>query len=139
MPNSVEQLHEGQELPQLERHISAEDLVRYAGASNDYSRQHWDHAYMVSEGFPGVIVHGWLTFAVMCEAVHGWIVPETADITSFSVRYHRPHLPGHMSCGGRVARIVTDAPAPHAELELWARDASGATTASARVMLTFAS
>ncbi|MET0985335.1 MAG: MaoC/PaaZ C-terminal domain-containing protein [Steroidobacteraceae bacterium] len=138
MPSSITAMREGTEVPPFEREISPADLVKYAGASDDYSPQHWDHTYMVAAGFPGVIVHGWLTFAIMCEAVRRWIPPETAEITAFKVRYHRPHLPGPVSCGGRVARIESAASEPQARLELWAKEASGEVTTTADVTLTFA-
>jgi acyl dehydratase len=93
-----------QEVPFLRREVEAATLVRYAGASEDYAHQHWDHLYMTERGFPGVIVHGWLTFAYMCQAVTNWIPREIADIGSFAVRYHRPVYPGPVLCSGRVVR-----------------------------------
>ena len=77
--SSFEKIQAGDNVPLFERVVDTEQLVRYAGASGDFSRQHWDHEYMVNQGFPGVIVHGWLTFAIMCEAVARWIPPESCD------------------------------------------------------------
>lgn len=125
----------GAELPPFERTIDTAQLVRYAAASGDFEPQHWDHLYMVAHGFPGVIVHGWFTFSVACEAVGRWIPPEVAEVTEFSVRYHRVQLPGPIRCGGHVAEV-------HAEgrrvvLALWVRGADDADTTTATVTLTF--
>jgi acyl dehydratase len=135
--SSFEKIQAGDNVPQFERVIDTEQLVRYAGASGDFSRQHWDHEYMVNQGFPGVIVHGWLTFAIMCEAVARWIPPEVATVTDFTVRYHRPHFPGPIRCGGRVVSTTDDESGRHASLTLWARDGDGMDTATASVTLTF--
>ena len=135
--NAFDDIQAGDSVPSFERIVDAEDLVRYAGASGDFSRQHWDHLYMVSQGFPGVIVHGWFTFAIMCEAVARWIPPELATITGFTVRYHRPHYPGHVRCGGRVVSTTDDESGRCASLALWAKDGEGMDTATASVTLTF--
>jgi acyl dehydratase len=137
MVERFEELVAGTDIPLLQREIGTEDLVRYAGASDDYSRQHWDHAYMVSRGFPGVIVHGWLTFAVMCQAVSRFIPPEVADISAFAVRYHRPHGPGPMTCGGRLTRTSAARGRSQAEFEVWTRDSKGDITATASLTMTF--
>ena len=92
---------------------------------------------MVNQGFPGVIVHGWFTFAIMCEAVNRWVPPEVATITQFSVRYHRPHYPGVVRCGGRVVSTTHDDGGRQASLSLWAKDADGMDTTTASVTLTF--
>ena len=55
-------------IPTLEVEIDRADLIRYAGAADDYVRQHWDHPFMIASGYPDVVVHGWLTFAHMCRA-----------------------------------------------------------------------
>lgn len=51
-------LKAGEVLPVYERAVTTEQLVRFAGASSDFSRQHWDPAFMIENGFPGVLVHG---------------------------------------------------------------------------------
>jgi acyl dehydratase len=134
---SHEELEAGLSLPVLEREIDSASLVRYAGASGDYSPQHWDHLYMVERGFPGVIVHGWFTFAVMCQAVQRLIPPETAELHAFSVRYHRPQRPGRLACGGEVVALRVENAARLADIELWAKDADDALTASGTATLKF--
>jgi acyl dehydratase len=124
----------GDTLPVYEREVTTEQLVRYAGASNDFSRQHWDHVFMVENGFPGVIIHGWFTFAIMCEAVARWLPPEEAAIGSFKVRYHRTHAPGLVRCGGEVVSVDA-AIAGEIVVSVWAEDGAGDKTTSATISL----
>lgn len=121
----------GAECPQLRVEIDREALVRYAGASDDYVAQHWDHPFMIAQGYPDVIGHGWLTFAHMSRAVTNWMPPAVAAIGGFNVRYHRPFYPGTMTCGGRIEVIDGS----KATLSLWARDGHGETIAAGGLWL----
>lgn len=134
---TFDELAEGQEIPELVREIDTLDFVKYCGAADDYARQHWDHLHMTGLGFPGVVGHGWLTFAVMCQAVTAVIPLEIADIRSYAVRYHRPTLAGLLRCGGQVVRKTVGDGRRRAELALWARDADGETIATSPMVLEF--
>jgi acyl dehydratase len=117
--------------------IDRQQLIRFAGAVDDYAEPHWDHLYMVERGFPGVIVHGWLTFAVMCQAVSAWIPLELADLRGFSVRYLKPNMPGLAIYGGRVNSTSQAAGERVAELEIWADAPDGTRLAVGQVSLRF--
>jgi acyl dehydratase len=134
--SSISEISPGLGIPELSRTISTLDLVEYCAGSDDYSHQHWDHLYMTERGFPGVIVHGWFTFAVMCQAVTNWIPLEIADIAHYAVRYHKSTLPGVVSCGGEVVEVNKQG--GRAELKLWARDAAGDVTTTASMTVAFA-
>lgn len=132
---SLADLREGQEAPPLEVVAGRDTLVRYAGASDDYAYQHWDHPKMIALGFEDVVVHGWLTFAYMTRVVTDWIPPEVADIKDFAVRYRKTTLPGPIRCGGQVVRVRDGASGPLVDLELWARDGAGELTTTATMTL----
>lgn len=119
----------GAAVPELKLTVTRADLVRYAGGADDYVRQHWDHPFMIANGFPDVAVHGWLTFAHMCRAVTTWLPPEKWKIAEYSVRYVRPAYPGPMVCGGSV--VASDAGV--LTLALWAKDADGEVTTKASI------
>jgi len=128
-------LREGQELPPLEREITPQQLIRFAGAAEDYSPPHWDHLYMVERGFPGVIVHGWLTVSVMLQAVAAWIPGEIAEIEAYGVRYLQPSRPGRARYGGRVVRKLMEGGQRRIDLEIWAAEPGGARLATGTVTL----
>ncbi|MDP3175865.1 MAG: MaoC/PaaZ C-terminal domain-containing protein [Phenylobacterium sp.] len=134
----INELVLGQAIPELVHTITTADLVRYAGASDDYAPQHWDHLYMSERGFPGVIVHGWFTFALMCRAATDWISPETADVASYAVRYHTVTLPGEIHLGGEVIALMIDGDERTADLKLWAKNTTGVMTTSGTLSLKFA-
>ncbi len=58
----------GGEIPPLTRSAGRSTLVRYAGASRDFNPIHWDHDSAVAAGLPGVVVHGLLQSAWICQA-----------------------------------------------------------------------
>jgi len=119
--DSFAQIAKGVVLPPLDVIIARADLVRYAGAADDYVAQHWDQPMMLAAGFDDVVVHGWLCFAHMCRCVTNWAVPTVATIDSYRIRYLRPLYPGPVSCGGFVEDVHGD----RAELRLWATNMAG--------------
>jgi acyl dehydratase len=125
----------GDLVPNMAVSISREDLVRYAGAADDYVRLHWDHPYMIGKGFPDVAVHGWLTFAHMSRAVTDWMLPAEWNISKYAVRYLRPTYPGALLCGGTVESCSVS----EVRLALWARDGDGTPTTTASMILVRAS
>lgn len=100
---------EGEPIAVLARSASRSDLVRYAGASQDFNPIHWDHGAAVAAGLPGVVVHGLMQSAWLCQAVerHG------GTLGSARFRYRAPLRPaaavqvsGARTAGGWEARIV---------------------------------
>jgi acyl dehydratase len=98
-----------QQIATLERCASRSDLVRYAGASQDFNPIHWDHDAAVGAGLPGVVVHGLLQSAWLCQAVerHG------AQLGQARFRYRSPLRPGvgvrvegTRTAGGWQARLA---------------------------------
>jgi acyl dehydratase len=90
------------ELPELIVTITRQDLVRYAGAANDYLPQHWDQQLMRGQAFPDVVVHGWLGGAHLCRAATDVLSPDRWKLARYAVRYRRPVHPGEVRCGGTV-------------------------------------
>jgi acyl dehydratase len=134
---SFNDVQEGMQLPRTERTIDRVQLVKFAGAVDDYAAPHWDHLYMVQNGFSGVIVHGWLTFSVMCQAVSRWIPLELVDFKSFAVRYLKPNMPGVAHYGGQVTRKAEQGSQRQVEIEIWADSEDGTRLAVGQVVLSF--
>jgi acyl dehydratase len=133
--SSIADVHVGEEVPPLLKDVEAANLVRYAGAADDYVYLHWDKVRVLEEGFPDVIVHGWLTFAYMCQSVSDWIPRELADIESYAVRYRQPTYPGRLTCSGEVSAVRAEEGATRIELDLWAKNSEGQVTATAKMTL----
>jgi acyl dehydratase len=79
----------GDVLLPLTLHMMREDLIRYAGASGDFNRIHWDERFAVGVGLPNVIAHGMLTMALAGQLVTAWIGDPSAVI-GYAARFTRP-------------------------------------------------
>lgn len=89
--------------------VSREQLVRYAGASDDYNPIHYDDAAAKGFGLPGVIVHGMLNMGLIAR----WMMEEAFDgqarLEQYSVRFRQMVQPGHiLAVTGRVRDIADD-------------------------------
>ena len=85
--------------------VTTQQLVRYAGASDDYNRIHYDQAYAVDAGLGGVIAHGMLTMGFMARAVTDWAGP-LGRVRRIAARFTAPVRPGDVV---RVIGRVTSA------------------------------
>jgi acyl dehydratase len=107
----------GQELPELRRVVTREDLVAYAEASGDRNPLHTDDAFARSAGFPGVIAHGMFTMGHMAACLLAW-AGAAATVASVSAAFRAPAYPGdELVAGGRVRDASQDA----VTVELWVR------------------
>jgi acyl dehydratase len=98
--------------------VTTVQLVRYAGASGDFNRIHYDQPFAVEAGLGGVIAHGMLTMAFMARAVGGWVGPR-GRVRRISARFTSPVRPGDTV---RVQATVTapfDGMAMACTLEAW--------------------
>ncbi|WP_425955065.1 MaoC family dehydratase [Xylanimonas sp. McL0601] len=64
-------------------------LVRYAGASGDFNRIHWDEAFATGVGLPDVIVHGMLTMGASVGVVEDW-AGDPGAVVDYQARFTRP-------------------------------------------------
>jgi acyl dehydratase len=64
-------------------------LVRYAGASGDFNRIHWDEAFATSVGLPSVIAHGMLTMGAAVGVVEDW-AGDPGAVVDYQSRFTRP-------------------------------------------------
>ena len=122
----------GDELPELVLNITHGDLIRYAGGANDYLPQHWDRDRMRGDGFPDVVVHGWLGCAHLCRAATAVFTPDCWVLGRYAVRYRAPLYPGEARCGGAVAALHEG----EYEVSGWIKDASGNTVTTATLWYT---
>lgn len=86
---SFDSLAKGDPIGTREYQINRVDLVRYAGASGDFNRIHWDEAFATSVGLPNVIAHGMYTMAVAGNIVSDW-VGDPGAILDYQVKFVKP-------------------------------------------------
>ena len=113
----VDEVEAGQDIPELRRLVTREDITAYADASGDRNPLHLDDAFARSVGFAGVIAHGMFTMGHMAVAVVAW-AGDPAAVLEVSAQFRAPVFPGDtISAGGRVRSV--DAAARIAVLETW--------------------
>lgn len=125
LPSDAAAIAAGTRLPPLALDLTRQQLVKFAGAVDDYERLHFDHLFVIERGYDGVIAHGWLTGALMCRVATQWPPLAHARFTSVRVRYARPNVPGPSTYFGEVVRTFTDGASRHVELELWGENPAG--------------
>ena len=78
----------GATMPPRSQTVEQVDLIRYAGASGDFNRLHWDTEYAATASpTKGVIVHGMLNLALLLRAVGDWVGGDDRLVsTSVSLR-----------------------------------------------------
>lgn len=69
--------------------ITTTQLVKYAGASGDFNRIHYDHPFAVQAGLGGVIAHGMLTMAFVASCVTEAFGP-TSLVARIDARFVSP-------------------------------------------------
>jgi acyl dehydratase len=111
----------GAPLPEVSQPVERLALVRYAGASGDFNRIHWDEEFARSTGLPGVIAHGMYSMAVAARAVSA-LAGDPRAIRRLKVRFSAMIRPGQtLTVRGRVARVDGD----RATVGFWAEDEHG--------------
>ena len=82
-------VEKGFELPGLTVTLKREDLVRYAGASGDFTPIHYSDRMATALGLPGVIAHGMLTMAEAGRVVTDWL-GDPSRLVEYGVRFVKP-------------------------------------------------
>lgn len=103
---SFDEIAVRQELPELSRVVTAEDVRAYADASGDQNPLHQDDAFARSVGFDGVIAHGMFTMGHMARCVVTWAGGDPAAVSSISASFRTPVLIGDVIvAGGTVGSL----------------------------------
>ena len=72
--------------------LKRKDFVKYAGASGDFNRLHYDEPYAKENGNESVFSQGMLTAGYVARMVTDWF--GLNRISTFSVRFQSPVWPG---------------------------------------------
>ncbi len=85
----AEHVEVGHDLPTRTVTVGRGDLVRYAGASEDFNPVHWNPRVAREAGLPDVIAHGMLTMAIAARTVTDW-AGDPAAVVEYRTRFSRP-------------------------------------------------
>jgi acyl dehydratase len=117
MMRSFGEVSAGEELPELRRVVTREDVKAYADAGGDQNPLHRSDEFARGVGFDGVIAHGMFTMGHMAACVVAW-AGDPAAVTAISASFRATVAMGQeIVAGGRIRAI--DDEARTATLDLW--------------------
>jgi acyl dehydratase len=112
-----EEVSVGEDMPEIKRIVTREDVRAYADAGGDQNPLHQDDAVARAAGFPGIIAHGMFTMGHLGSAVARWAGDPSA-VRRLRSQFRAPVYMGEeIVAGGRVRSL--DAESRTATLELW--------------------
>ena len=107
----------GDELPELRRVVTREDVKAYADAGGDQNPLHLRDEVARAAGFDGIIAHGMFTMGHMAACVVAW-AGEPDAVRSISAQFRAPvSMAQELVAGGRVRSL--DEGTHMATLDLW--------------------
>lgn len=114
-----------------------EILVRWAGASGDFTRIHYDYEFATDiASLSDIVVHGPYKLALLVRMLVDWSGGDPARLKNIKVRLSQMDFVGQeLSCRGIVTSKL-DAGA-EVECEVWVENALGARTMSGTARLEF--
>jgi acyl dehydratase len=134
-----EEVSEGQELPVLVEYPTTMQLVKYAAASGDYYQIHYDKDFAVSNGLPGVIVHGWLALSFLGKMVTKWM-GEKGELKKIGGSYrgmNRVHE--DLFCYGKVTKKYQEEGGNLVKLDIWVENPKGEKTVTGNAVVSLPS
>ena len=109
----------GTEIPTLVKYPTTTQLVKWAGATQDPARIHYDKDYAQGAKLPGQIIHGLLKWQWFIQMLTDWIGDE-GNIKKVSCQYRGMDLPGDtIKCKGKVTSKYIKDDEHYIECEIW--------------------
>lgn len=123
-----EDVQEGQEIPELKKNCSTQQLVLWAAGSGDFYQIHYDQDFAKSTGLSGIIVHGALKHAFLGQLLHDWIAPG-GELRKFGCSYRGMDYPNQdIRCRGVVTKKHRENGKNFVELDVWTENPEGKKT-----------
>ena len=102
---SIGQVQPGDQLPELRRVVTPQDVKAYADAGGDQNPLHQDDAFARRVGFPGILAHGMFTMGHLAACLVAW-AGDPAAILGMTASFRAPVFMGEeMVAGGRVRAV----------------------------------
>ena len=117
-----EDISEGQEAPPLSTPpITRTHIVKYAGASGDFTPIHHDELYAIRAGNDRVFAMGMLSAGFLSRMITNWV--GDGKLRKYRVRFGRQVWPGDtIICKGRITRKYTEGGKNFLEAEVFAEN-----------------
>ncbi len=118
-PIYYEDVKIGDELPTMTKKPTTRQMVKWAGAAQDWNELHYDKDVAQKGGLPTVIVHGHLTSSFLAQLVTDWM-GEGGFVKKLEVKWKQFHHPGQVIlCKGKVTGKRVEGKEKIVEVDLW--------------------
>ncbi|MFC1994488.1 MaoC family dehydratase N-terminal domain-containing protein [Chloroflexota bacterium] len=113
----------GVPVPSMEKRISMSTIAKWAGASGDTGRVHFDHEFMKNVfGVPDVFAHGPLNIAYLAQLITNWI-GDSGVLKKHSAQLRGNVFPGDIiTFEGKVTSKYEQQKERFVECETWAKN-----------------
>lgn len=126
----------GDEIPQLKKNCSTQQLVLWAAGSGDFYQIHYDKDFAQSTGLRGLIVHGALKNAFLGQLLHDW-AGDRGSIRKFGCAYRGMDEPNQdIVCRGVITRKYSEGDEHFVELDVWTEKPDGTKTSPGTALVT---
>ena len=123
-----EDLREGDPIPELQKRPTTQQLVQWAAASGDFYQIHYDKDFATRTGLDGVIVHGALKHAWLCDLLYRLVAP-AGRVKRVTCSYRGMDVPEQsFTLRGRVTKKFREGDEGCLEIEIWGENADGKKT-----------
>ncbi len=134
-----EDVNEGDEIPQLVKNCSTQQLVQWAAGSGDFYQIHYDKDFAQSTGLQDIIVHGALKHAFLGQLVHDWM-GDAGRIKKFGCQYRgMDDAKQDIVCKGVVSKKYQENGENVVELDIWTENPDGKKTSPGTAIVTLPS
>lgn len=123
-----EDVQAGTEITPLKKTATTQQLVMYAGASQDLYQVHYDKDFALGNNLPGVIIHGALKNAWLGQLMTDWI-GEHGTLVKLGVQYRGMDVPNDpLTCKGVVTNKYEKSGKHYVECDIWLENSRGERT-----------
>ena len=135
----VEDVNEGDEIPNLKKNCSTQQLVQWAAGSGDFYQIHYDKDFAQSTGLKDIIVHGALKNAFLGQLLHDW-VGEQGQVKKFGCNYRgMDDAKQEIICRGVITKKYDEGDQHFVELDIWTENPEGKKTSPGTAVVTLPS
>jgi acyl dehydratase len=131
---SFAEIAPGMEIPPLVKQPTTKQLVMWAGASGDYNPIHYDRDFAISRGLSGVVVHGQLSTAFLCQMLSDWYNTK-GYLKKLNVSYKGLNFPGDtLTCRGVIRDKSADGGST-LSIDIWVENEKGEKTVTGTAVI----
>lgn len=125
---SYKDIEVGSEIPALTKYTTTTQLVKWAGATDEYYEIHYDKDFAINHGLPGVIAAGGMLWSFLSQMLTDW-AGDGGAVRKLNCSFRGMHLPNEsIVCKGKVAKKYSQGSQCYAECEVWAENFKGEKT-----------